>query len=252
MRDQTRPDYGNWVSTRLIYGSGAASLPFLGLSFLYPVLVAGAVPLLLSCAYFAYARYKFSQEGANLQVRIRDLIFERLNWNGAGRALDIGCGNGSLTIQLAKRYPKAHVTGIDYWGSRWEYSKAICEKNANIEDVASRVAFQKASAAALPFEDETFDAAVSNLVFHEVGDVGDKRELLKEALRVVKWDGAFAFQDLFLVKKHFGNVDDLVATIRTWGIKEVAFADTSDSDFIPKALKLPFMLGRIGILYGKK
>ena len=80
----------------------------------------------------------------------------------------------------------------------WEYSKAVCERNAEIEGVAGRMNFQKASAAALPFEDEHFDAAVRNLVFHEVGDVINKRELLREALRVVKRGGAFAFQDLFL------------------------------------------------------
>jgi len=89
-------------------------------------------------------------------------------------------------------------------------------------------------------------------VFHEVGDVKDKRELIREALRVVKKGGAFAFQDLFPIKRYFGDVDDLVAIIKSWGIKEVAFADTSDSDFIPKALRLPFMVGRIGIIYGKK
>ena len=100
--------------------------------------------------------------------------------------------------ERAKRYANAHVTGIDYWGGMWEYSKGVCERNAEIEDVANRMNFQKASATALPFEDEHFDAAVRNLVFHEVGDVINKRELLREALRVVKRGGAFAFQDLFL------------------------------------------------------
>jgi ubiquinone/menaquinone biosynthesis C-methylase UbiE len=179
-------------------------------------------------------------------------VIEHLEWNGEGKALDIGCGNAPLAIELAKRYPNTHVTGIDHWGGTWEYSRAVCEKNAAIESVASRMTFQKASAASLPFEDAYFDAVVSNLVFHEVGGVSDKRELIREALRVVKKGGAFAFQDLFLVKKYYGDVDDLVATIRSWGIKEVAFANTSHSEFIPKALRLPFMLGKIGIIYGKK
>ncbi len=39
---------------------------------------------------------------------------------------------------------------------------------------------------------------------------------------------------------------------RSWGIEEVEFVDTSKSEFIPKLLKLPFMVGRIGILHGKK
>jgi len=34
-------------------------------------------------------------------------------------------------------------------------------------------------------------------------------------LRVVKRGGAFAFQDLFLLKRHFGEVDNLVAMIKS-------------------------------------
>jgi SAM-dependent methyltransferase len=252
VRQTAKPEYGNWVSAKLIYGSIAMSIPFFLLSFAFPVFIAGAVPFLLSFAYLAYAHYKFSQRGGNLQARVRNLLIEHLGWDGEGKALDIGCGNAPLAIELARRYPNAHVTGIDYWGGMWEYSKAVCERNAEIEGVAGRMIFQKASAAALPFEDACFDAVVSNLVFHEVGDVRDKRQLIREALRVLERGGPFAFQDLFLVKRHFGDVEDLVATIRSWGITEVTFADTSDSEFIPKALRLPFMLGRIGIIYGKK
>ena len=251
-RQTAQPGYGNWVSAKLIYSSIAMSIPFFALSFLSPILIVGAVPFLLSFAYFAYARYKLSLRGGNLQAQIRSLVIEHLDWDGKGKALDIGCGNAPLAIELAKRYPNAHVTGIDYWGGKWEYSKGVCERNAEIEGVAERMTFQKASAAALPFEDASFDAVVSNLVFHEVGDVRDKRELVREALRVVKRGGAFAFQDLFLVKKYYGDAGDLASMIRSWGVEEVAFADTSGSDFIPKALRLPFMLGRIGIIYGKK
>ena len=79
-----------------------------------------------------------------------------------------------------------------------------------------------------------------------------KKKLIKEALRVVKKGGWFALQDLFLWKRVYGEVDDLLETIRSWGIETVEFVDTSDSDFIPNALKLPFMLGTVGILYGRK
>jgi ubiquinone/menaquinone biosynthesis C-methylase UbiE len=247
-----KPEYGNWVSAKLIYGSIATSILFLLLSVVSLLFIVAAAPFLLSFVYFAYARYEFSQRGGNLQGRIRNLVVERLNWNGEGKALDIGCGNAPLAIELAKHHPNAQVTGIDHWGGFWEFSKAVCERNAEIEGVGRRMIFQKASATALPFEDECFDAVVSNLVFHEVGGVSDRRELIKEALRVAKKGGAFAFQDLFLLKRYFGDVNDLIATVRDWGIKEVAFAETSDSEFIPKLLKLPFMLGTIAIIYGTK
>jgi SAM-dependent methyltransferase len=251
-KQTTTADYGNWVSTKLIYGSAVLGALFLGLSFLHLAFAIGAVPFLAALVYFAYARHAFSPRGGNIQAKLWELVLDRLDWNGAGQALDIGCGNGPLTIALAQRHPDAHVTGIDYWSKAWDYSKAVCERNAKAAGVAERTAFQKASASALPFEDGFFDAGVSNFVFHEVSDARDKRELIREALRVVKKGGHFAFQDLFLVKELYGEVDDLLETIRGWGIAEVSFVDTSTSDFIPRALKLPFMLGKISIIYGTK
>jgi trans-aconitate methyltransferase len=66
--------------------------------------------------YFAYARYKFSPAGGNLQAGIQGLVLDALEWDGKGKTVDIGCGNGGLTIRLAQKYPSAEVTGIDYWG----------------------------------------------------------------------------------------------------------------------------------------
>jgi ubiquinone/menaquinone biosynthesis C-methylase UbiE len=114
------------------------------------------------------------------------------------------------------------------------------------------VSFQKASASALPFVEGYFDAVVSNLVFHEVSDSKDKRELIREALRVVKKGGKFAFQDLFLVKRTYGDVDDLIEIIQSWGIRRVEIVETRKTSFIPLVLKLPFMVGTMGILTGEK
>jgi ubiquinone/menaquinone biosynthesis C-methylase UbiE len=236
----------------MIYLSVFAGFVFSGLGFLFWVLAIPAVLFFLAAVYFLYARHQFSSQGGNVQDRIWKLVLTNLDWNGDGKALDIGCGNGALTIKLAQKHPKAHVIGIDYWGKRWEYSKNICERNAEIEGVSERVAFQKASAVSLPFADEYFDAAVSNFVFHEVSDAKDKRELIREALRVVKKGGKFSFQDEFLIKQFFGDIDDLIETIKSWGISKVGFVQTRDADFIPRALKLPFILGTMGIISGEK
>jgi len=222
------------------------------LSILSPWFALPAILLFACSVYFAYARHAFSAQGAAIQFSIQDLVLQHLRWDGEGKVLDIGCGNGPLTIAIAKAYPMAHVTGIDSWGASWEYSKAICERNASTEGLAKAVTFQRASAAALPFDDATFDAVVSNLVFHEVREVRDKRLLLKEALRVLKKGGVFVFQDLFLWKTVYGEAADLLGVIRAWGLESANLIPTNDSSFIPKALKLPFMLGTIAILHGKK
>jgi SAM-dependent methyltransferase len=248
-----KADYGNWVPTKFIFVPGALGLFFGVLAFLLPLLAVVAVIFFLCALYFAYARYSFSPRGGDIQAQVQDLVLDRMaGWDGTGQILDIGCGNGPLTIQIAQRYPQAQVRGIDYWGTAWEYSQGVCERNAAIAGVAERTTFERASAASLPFDDEAFDVVVSNLVFHEVRDVRDKSKLVKQALRVLKKGGRFVFQDLFLWKQVYGNVDELLDEIRSWGIETVELVDTSASDFVPKALKLPFMLGTMGILYGTK
>jgi SAM-dependent methyltransferase len=245
-------DYGNWVSKKLIYIPAVLAAIFFGLSSLSLFFLVGAFVFLVPAVYFIYAYFQFSPRGGNLQVKIRDLVFNQLVWDGDGKLLDIGCGNGVLAIEAAKKYPKAQIVGVDYWGGGWEYSKECCEKNAQLANVAERTSFRKASAAKLPFEDESFDVALSNFVFHEVRDVKDKRAVIREALRVLKKDGLFVFQDLFLWKRIYGEPQDLLVTIKGWGVQDVKLLDTSKQTFIPRAMKLPFMVGQIGIIYGQK
>ncbi len=221
-----RPEYGNWVSARFVVGPALAAVVLailalaadvLGISWLFGVLLAAAALVALVTAYFAYARHLLAARGGDVQARVQELVLERLPWNGRGRALDIGCGNGPLTIALAAKFPEAHVTGIDFWGESWEYSQDVCETNAASQGVGERVSFQRANAAGLPFADAGFVAVVSNLCFHEVRGVRDKREVVKEALRVLEPGGAFAFQDLFRLKSAYGEIDELLAALRVGG-----------------------------------
>jgi SAM-dependent methyltransferase len=250
--ESTKPEYGNWVSTRLIYAPAAIGILFLIPAYWLHVLAIPALLFLAIAGYFAYARYLFSPQGKNVQAQIHDLLLAHFDWNGEGQVVDLGCGNGALSIKLAKKYPKATVVGVDYWGGNWQYSKSVCEKNAQTEGVGQRVTFQKSSASKLPFPDGCFDAAISNLTFHEVADAKDKREGIREALRVIKPGGKFAFQDLFLIEREFGKMDTLLEIIRGWGIREVEFVETRNAPFIPPALKLPFMVGTMGIITGEK
>jgi SAM-dependent methyltransferase len=246
----SKPEYANWVPLKLVWVPGALALVLAGLALLYPWIALPAMISFMCSAYFAYARWQFSAGGGDLQVRIQHLLLGRLHWDGSGKVLDIGCGNGPVTIAIAKAYPSAQVTGIDYWGTSWEYSRAVCEGNAAAEGVTHRVTFKRGSAESLPFPDGTFDAAVSNLVFHEVRSVADKKILLKEALRVLKKGGIFVFQDLFLWGAVYGDTGQLLDAIRGWGVEAVALSRTNEADFIPKLLKLPFMVGTIAIIEG--
>jgi SAM-dependent methyltransferase len=249
---KARANYSNWVPWKLIYGPGALALAFLALALLHPAFLVGASFFLECVVYFSYARYQFSPGGKNLEERIRGPLLDHLDWDGEGTALDIGCGNGPLTTALARKYPSAQVVGIDRWNGLWDYSREVCEKNAAAEGVSDRVRFQNGNAVSLPFEDESFDAAISNFVFHEIRDVKDKTQLVKEALRVVKKGGKFCFQDSHVGSGTYGNPRELLQAIGGWGIEKADFVDTSKAGFIPRALRNPLMVGNIGIIYGTK
>ncbi len=252
MKKENTLDYGNWVPAKMIVIPALLSLISLLLSlkacgFLLGFLLFGLVAL-----YFWIASYIFSKDEKRFQDRVEQLVVDQITWHGKGKALDIGCGNAPLSIKLAKKFPTAKVTGIDYWGKNWDYSMQVCQKNAEVAGVSDRVDFQHGSASSLPFDDDTFDLVVSNLVFHEVQDVKDKRIPLHEALRVLKPGGIFVLQDLFLLQAYFGTPQDLISLLKSWGVKEVEFIRTCDEDFIPAIVKLPFMVGALAILKGVK
>ena len=82
---------------------------------------------------------------------------------------------------------KAKVIGIDYWGAVYTYSKALCEKNAVSEGVASRCVFQHGDAKQLDFPDESFDVVISNYVYHNVmgADMQKLRDMGYQDVRLI-------------------------------------------------------------------
>ena len=263
MKTNNQPQYGNWVPPRMIRACTVLAAILLivegelwiftdGQAALKIIIALLALFFIACVVYFRCARRLFSPEGGDIQNKVLDLLVSRIEWDGQGRALDIGCGSGALAVKIAKQYPQARITGLDYWGRDWGYAKAQCERNAALEGVETQTDFTQGSADALPFADDTFDLAVSNMTFHEVKTTKNKIDLIKEALRVLKPGGTFVFQDLFLLKSYFGAPDELTAAVQAMGVQEVHFENTSTAPFIPTALKLPFMLGAMGVLWGVK
>lgn len=259
----TKLDYASWIPKKMVIMLGTTTgiclLLFL-LSFIFSGVAAVIIRTLLACltlffgfffCYMGHARKLLAYDGGGVQGKILDNVLAHLKWNGEGQLLDIGCGSGAMAIKACKKFPSATITGIDYWGAEWEYAKDQCENNASIEGVDKRVTFFKGDAAKLSFPDATFDAAVSNFVFHEVKSQPDKLALIREALRVVKPGGIFSFGDVYYSKSHYKDLDSIIKALSN-EVQELHFVDTRNSDFVPKFLKTPFVAGEMGLIYGKK
>ncbi|MFN8471207.1 MAG: methyltransferase domain-containing protein [Anaerolineae bacterium] len=97
------------------------------------------------------------------------------------RVLDVGCGVGVTLCSLARRY-HSRAIGVDLQGGMIRRS----EEKAKREGVIDSVGFALANAQALPFEDNFFDAVISESV---TAFLEDKHKAVNEYVRVTKPGG---------------------------------------------------------------
>jgi SAM-dependent methyltransferase len=90
------------------------------------------------------------------------------------RVLDVGCGPGALTAELVSRLGPAAVSAVD---PSEPFVAAAQERHPGVSVLL-------AAAEQLPFPDQTFDAALAQLVVHFMADpVGGLREMVRVTRR---------------------------------------------------------------------
>lgn len=122
------------------------------------------------------------------EVQGRDILSEIQS----PRVLDIGCGTGRTAIEIAKSLPKGgYLNGIDIYNVNAisGNSLATVTRNAELEGVSDKTAFQYGSATEIPFEDNKFHIVNLSSVLHEVHNYEDKEKVMKEIHRVLRPKG---------------------------------------------------------------
>ena len=253
-------DYGSWMSNPVFYiigGITALAVVLATLSFsVFHITVLGALFSVVAAALMAllvwitWIRRQYAFGGGGIMEQVHRVVLSHLDYDGQGSLLEVGCGSGALSIRAALTWPETKVTGMDYWGAVYNYSKALCEKNAASEGVASRCVFQHGDANHLDFPDESFDAVISNYVYHNVMGA-DMHKLLLESLRVLKKGGVFALND-DMKPKLYGDMDAFAQKLREMGYQDVRLIDTAEEAFGSHRRAAMMMLGSSQLLVGRK
>ncbi|NUS18659.1 MAG: class I SAM-dependent methyltransferase [Mesorhizobium sp.] len=121
--------------------------------------------------------------------------------HGAGeKILDVGCGTGSLTFELAKSADIAEIQAIDF--------SAVFVEAARQRNTDPRITISQADATALPFADAVFDRSLALLVLHFVPEAG---KAVAEMRRVTRPGGVVAA----VVWDHYGGMTGMRMMIDT-------------------------------------
>ncbi|MBQ1465707.1 MAG: class I SAM-dependent methyltransferase [Eubacteriaceae bacterium] len=260
-----RPDYKNWMPKGMVLSSAGITALFgilsavFGLtdavtgtvkSILTIVCLAGTLVGICVTVWMILLYRAFSYDGTRQMSRqIIDGIAEYVDLPEGARGLDVGCGSGALAIACARRNPKSSWCGIDRWGKEYaSFNKPLCESNARAEGT-DNVSFSRGDATSLGFPDGSFDAVVSNYVYHNIP--GDRQAYLLETLRVLKKGGTFALHDIFS-KAKYGDMDAFVRKLRDMGYEKTELIDTTDGKFMTKGEAAWMGLSGSALLFGRK
>lgn len=126
-----------------------------------------------------YARNSAAQQGWALE------LIAKLALAGTESVLDVGCGDGKVTAELARRVPRGRVTGVDSSPEMIGLARASFPPSAN-----PNLGFQLGDARTLDFHG-IFDIVFSNATLHWVREHGP---VLIGAAQSLKRGGRILFQ----------------------------------------------------------
>lgn len=134
------------------------------------------------------------------EARYRKLAIRLLRLKGGERVLDVGCGTGVLTRQIAARLTGdgALAVGLD------AAPKMIGVARRHAEGLPG-LRFDVGIAESLGYPDAAFDCAVSTFFYHHI-DAELKRRSLAEILRVLKPGGRLVIVDVDTPTNGFGKL----------------------------------------------
>lgn len=118
----------------------------------------------------------------------RRALIEQAHLEPGHKVLDVGCGTGTLVVQIARAHPEVQVTGLD------PDPKALARGRRKAARTGAVIRFDQGFSDALPYPDAQFDRVLSSFMFHHL-DRRAKQKMLAEVRRVLKPGGRLELLD---------------------------------------------------------
>ena len=112
-----------------------------------------------------------------LQAAMAEEVLSLLDIGGAEQVLDVGCGNGKTTTEIAVRNPKCTVVGVDASAEMIAFAVAHCDSTRH-----PNLRFSVSDARRLPFK-EQFDLIVSFNALHWIPEQGQALQSIRSTLK---------------------------------------------------------------------
>ena len=214
-----------WILTAIVLYQYVSTNELSTIIWFVIVLISACIALFMYVR-FTYMYHVFDFDNKNgVSWKIIHFVSDHMQLEPNSKILDVGCGSGALTIDVAKKNRGSSIVGCDRWGKDYkDFSKNVCLHNADVEGV-NNITFVQGDATHLPFKDNEFDGLVSNYVYHNIP--GNRTSYLVESLRCLKPGGKFAIHDIF-IKAKYGDLDQVIKVLKENGVKELKFIDTTD------------------------
>ncbi len=126
--------------------------------------------------YYEKAHFASSKSQEFFYVSREEYFVEFMGLKGTEKILDIGCGSGTFSRMLARKYPQAQITGVDVSKKVIEFA----EKQTASEDIRN-LDFAVGPIEQLPVADNAYDAVNGvHLIEHLVNPDGALVEVNKK------------------------------------------------------------------------
>lgn len=110
--------------------------------------------------------------------KYRHKLYKKVDMKNKRKILDVGCGTGAVTMDIAE-FTKGEIIGIDIDKEKFKHAKNLLTNVHNIK-------LMEADVLNLPFENETFDLVLFNIVLIYITD---HQKAVNEMTRVTRKNG---------------------------------------------------------------